>query len=66
MQVSEAITIVSTISEGIKEAKEACNEIPIGLFKPTRKKVIELQKQIEFLENHIRIGFPKLKDVIIL
>ncbi len=66
MEINEAISLVSSVAGGMKELKQACSLIPVGIFQPTKKKLLELQEKITDLEGRISNGFPKLKQLIIL
>jgi hypothetical protein len=69
MEIKDAVSLVSSITGGIKDVKDACSLIPVGLFSFTPNinvKVRELQNKINSLEGMINDGFPKLKKLIIL
>lgn len=67
MEIKDAVSLVSSITGGIKDVKDACSLIPVSLlsFTPTiNGKVRELQNKIISLEGMINDGFPKLKQLI--
>jgi len=64
MEMNEALSLASSIAGGIKDIKQACSVIPVGLF--ANKQKSELENKISLLEERINNGFPKLKQLIIL
>ncbi|MDZ8056355.1 MAG: hypothetical protein RMX68_002325 [Aulosira sp. ZfuVER01] len=69
MQIKDAILLLSSLREVIKDIKNAANTVAVlslGFFKiTTNKKLTELQDKIVTLENKVNSGFPQLKSLIL-